>query len=169
MPTGSISGDNKSYLIQVNGQLNNAAEYRSLIVAYKNGAAVRLQDLGQVIDGVQNNKILNLYTDKQVTNQPAILLAVQPQPDANTVKIVDEIVQMLPTLKQQIPQSIEMAIMYDRPQSIRASVDDVKFSLVLSMCLVVLVIFIFLLVLTAYLFVLSLFCHSPKTKIKSNV
>jgi len=78
LPTGSLSGDNKSYLIQVNGQLNNAAEYRSLIVAYKNGAAVRLQDLGNVIDDVQNNKVLNLYTDKNVTNQPAILLAVQP-------------------------------------------------------------------------------------------
>ncbi|MEG4112789.1 MULTISPECIES: efflux RND transporter permease subunit [unclassified Microcoleus] len=151
LPTGSLSGDNKSYLIQVNGQLNNAAEYRSLIVAYKNGAAVRLQDLGNVIDDVQNNKVLNLYTDKNVTNQPAILLAVQPQPDGNTVEIVDSIVQMLPALKQQIPQSIEMGIMYDRSQSIRASVDDVKFSLVLSVCLVVLVIFLFLRNLTATL------------------
>jgi len=151
LPTGSLSGDNKSYLIQVNGQLNKAAEYRSLIVAYKNGAAVRLQDLGNVIDDVQNNKVLNLYTDKNVTNQPAILLAVQPQPDGNTVEIVDAIVQMLPALKQQIPQSIEMGIMYDRSQSIRASVDDVKFSLVLSVCLVVLVIFLFLRNLTATL------------------
>ncbi|PSB41074.1 acriflavine resistance protein B [filamentous cyanobacterium Phorm 6] len=151
LPTGSLSGDNKSYLIQVNGQLNKAAEYRSLIVAYKNGAAVRLQDLGNVIDDVQNNKVLNLYSDKQVTNQPAILLAVQPQPDANTVEIVDAIVQMLPALKQQIPQSIEIGIMYDRSQSIRASVDDVKFSLVLSVCLVVLVIFIFLRNITATL------------------
>lgn len=110
---------------------------------------MRLQDLGNVIDDVQNNKVLNLYTDKNVTNQPAILLAVQPQPDGNTVEIVDAIVQMLPALKQQIPQSTEMGIMYDRSQSIRASVDDVKFSLVLSVCLVVLVIFLFLRNLTA--------------------
>jgi len=80
LPTGSLSGDRKSYLIQVNGQLNHAAEYRSPVVDYKNGAAVRLQDLGNVIDDVQNNKVLNLYTDKNVTNQPAILLAVQHQP-----------------------------------------------------------------------------------------
>ncbi|MEG4319236.1 MULTISPECIES: efflux RND transporter permease subunit [unclassified Microcoleus] len=151
LPTGSISGDYKSYLIQVNGQLNNAAEYRSLIVSYKNGAAVRLQDLGNVVDDVQNNKVLNLYSDKQVKNQPAILLSVQPQPDANTVEIVDAIARMLPALKQQIPQSIEMGIMYDRSQSIRASVDDVKFSLILSVCLVVLVIFIFLRNITATL------------------
>ena len=151
LPTGSLSGDYKSYLIQVNGQLNQASEYRSLIVAYKNGAAVRLQDLGDIIDDVQNNKILNLYSDKQVKNQPAILLSVQPQPDANTVEIVDAIARMLPALKQQIPQSIEMGIMYDRSQSIRASVDDVKFSLALSVCLVVLVIFIFLRNITATL------------------
>ncbi|MEG4012904.1 MULTISPECIES: efflux RND transporter permease subunit [unclassified Microcoleus] len=151
LPTGSLSGDKKSYLIQVNGQLNTAAEYRSLIVAYKNSAAVRLQDLGNVLDDVQNNKVLNLYSDRQVNNQPAILLAVQPQPDANTVDIVDAVVRMLPSLKQQIPQSIEMGIMYDRSQSIRASVDDVKFSLMLSVCLVVLVIFIFLRNITATL------------------
>ncbi len=144
LPTGSLSGPDKSYMIQANGQLTDANSFRSLIVSYKNGAAVRLQDLGQVIDDVQNNKVSNRYSDKKVTNQPAILLAVQPQPDANTVEIVDAVKQLLPTLKAQIPQSIELGIMYDRSQSIRASVDDVKFTLLLSIALVILVIFLFL-------------------------
>jgi hydrophobic/amphiphilic exporter-1 (mainly G- bacteria), HAE1 family len=144
LPTGRLSGPDKSYLIQANGQLNNANDFRSLIVSYQNGAAVRLQDLGQVIDDIQNNKVSNRYSDKKATNQPAIVLAVQPQPDANTVEIVDTIKQLLPTLKAQIPQSIELGIMYDRSQSIRASVEDVKFTLLLSIALVILVIFLFL-------------------------
>jgi HAE1 family hydrophobic/amphiphilic exporter-1 len=144
LPTGSLSGPDKTYMIQANGQLNNAKDFRSLIVAYQNGAAVRLQDLGQVIDDVQNNKVSNLYNDKKVTNQPSIILAIQPQPDANTVEIVDAVKQLLPSLKAQIPQSIVMGIMYDRSQSIRASVNDVKFTLLLSIALVVLVIFLFL-------------------------
>ncbi|OUL24951.1 efflux RND transporter permease subunit [Nostoc sp. 106C] len=151
LPTGRLSDKYKSYTIAANGQLSNAAAYRSLIVTYKNGAAVRLQDLGQVIDDVQNNKVSNLYSDRQVTNRPAILLAVQPQPGANTVEIVDAIEELLPTLRAQVPKSIEMGIMYDRSQSIRASIADVKFTLLLSVCLVVLVIFLFLRNLTATL------------------
>ncbi len=144
LPTGSLSGPDQRYIIQANGQLMNASEFQSLIVSYKNGAAVRLEDVAQVKDDVQNNKVSNRYSDKTVFNQPAILLAVQPQPDANTVEIVDAIKQQLPALKAQIPQSIELGIMYDRSQTIRASVNDVKFTLLLSVCLVVLVIFLFL-------------------------
>jgi hydrophobic/amphiphilic exporter-1 (mainly G- bacteria), HAE1 family len=149
LPTGSLSDANRTYMLQTNGQLMNAADYRSLIVSYKNGAAVRLQDVAQVLDDVQNNKVSNRFSEKTVTNQPAIVLAVLPQPDANTVEIVDTIKAMLPTLQQQIPQSIEMGIFYDRSLTIRASVEDVKFSLILSVCLVVLVIFLFLRNLTA--------------------
>jgi HAE1 family hydrophobic/amphiphilic exporter-1 len=151
LPTGSLSGVNKSYLIQANGQLTKADQYRSLIVSYQNGAAVRLQDVARVLDDVQNNKVSNLYSDSTVTNQPSIVLAVQPQPDANTVEIVDKIKQLLPTLRQQIPQSVELGILYDRSLSIRASVNDVKFTLLLSICLVILVIFLFLRNLTATL------------------
>ena len=151
LPTGSLSDANRTYLIQANGQLMDADGYRSLIVSYKNGAAVRLQDVAQVSDDIQNNKVSNLYSDKKVSNQPAIVLAVQPQPDANTVEIVDAINQLLPTLRQQIPQSIELGTMYDRSQSIRASVNDVKFTLLLSIFLVILVIFLFLRNLTATL------------------
>ncbi|MEH2173907.1 efflux RND transporter permease subunit [Nostoc sp.] len=151
LPTGSLSDTYKSYTIQANGQLTDAASYRQLIVTYKNGAPVRLQDLGQVIDSEQNVKVSNLYSDRKVTNRHSVVLAVQPQPGANTVNIVDSIQKLLPTLREQVPKSIEMGIMYDRSQTIRASVNDVKFTLVLSVCLVVLVIFLFLRDITATL------------------
>ena len=144
LPTGTLSGSDKQYLLKANGQLKRAADYRSLIVSYQNGAAVRLQDLGEVIDGNQNPKVSNRFSDKNVTNRPAIVLAVQPQPGANTVKIVDSIKQMMPTLRAQVPQSIEMGVLYDRSLTVRASVEDVKFTLLLSVGLVVLVIFLFL-------------------------
>ncbi|MEH1862978.1 MAG: efflux RND transporter permease subunit [Nostoc sp.] len=151
LPIGSLSNTYKSYTIQANGQLTDAASYRQLIVTYKNGAPVRLQDLGQVIDSEQNVKVSNLYSDDKVTNRHSVVLAVQPQPGANTVNIVDAIQKLLPTLREQVPKSIEMGIMYDRSQTIRASVNDVKFTLVLSVCLVVLVIFLFLRDITATL------------------
>jgi hydrophobic/amphiphilic exporter-1 (mainly G- bacteria), HAE1 family len=144
LPTGSLNGNHQSYLIETNGQLTNADAYRSLTVMYKNGAAIKLQDLGTVIDDVQNNKITNRYSDDKVTNKKAIVLAVQPQPGANTVQIVDAIKAMMPNLRAQVPQSIAMGIFYDRSLSIRASVEDVKFTLILSIGLVVLVIFLFL-------------------------
>ncbi len=144
LPTGSLSGEDKSYLIGTNGQLDNAADYRNLIVSYQNGAAVKLKDVGRVIDDVQNNKVSNRYSDKNVTNRPAIVLAVQPQPGANTVQIVDLVKEMLPTLRAQVPRAVEMGIFYDRSLSIRASIDDVKFSMLLSIALVVMVIFLFL-------------------------
>jgi len=139
LPTGSFSGKDKSYMIQADGQLENAAAYRPLIIAYKNGSPVRLQDVGRVIDSVQNNQVINLYNGNH-----SVILAVQPQPDGNTVQIVDAAKQLMPTLRKQVPTSIEMGVMYDRSQTIRASIEDVKFTLFLSVCLVVLVIFLFL-------------------------
>jgi HAE1 family hydrophobic/amphiphilic exporter-1 len=139
LPTGSFSGKDKTYMIQANGQLNDASAYRPLIVAYKNGAPVRLQDVAQVIDSVQNDKVSNIYNGHR-----SVVLAVQPQPDGNTVKIVDAVKKLLPSLRAQVPGSIEMGILYDRSQTIRASIDDVQFTLFLSVCLVVLVIFLFL-------------------------
>lgn len=185
LPTGSLSGLNKSWLVQASGQLNDAADYGALIVTYKNGAAARLRDLGQIVDGIQNTKVSNRLTllennqrsgkrqnsgqigtspkadrasssnnsnseapqpsdNAQVTNQPSIVLAIQPQPGANTVQIVDAVKAMLPSLQAQIPQSIKLGVLYDRSQSIRASIEDVKFSLILSIVLVILVIFLFL-------------------------
>jgi HAE1 family hydrophobic/amphiphilic exporter-1 len=144
LPIGSLSGKYKSYLIDANGQLNDATGYQKLVVSNTNGAVVRLQDLGQVIDDTQNNKVSNRYSDQKVSDRPSIVLAVQPQPGANTVEIVDAIKKLLPTLRAQVPKSIEMGILYDRSISIRAAIADVKFSLVLSVGLVVLVIFLFL-------------------------
>jgi len=139
LPTGSLSGDNQSFTIQANGQLGDAAAYRPLIVSYRNGAPVRLQDLGQVIDSVQSDKIFNTYNGHH-----SVVLAILRQPGTNTVEIVDTIKKLLPTLRKRVPAAIEMGIMFDRSQSIRASVNDVRFTLLLSICLVVLVIFLFL-------------------------
>jgi HAE1 family hydrophobic/amphiphilic exporter-1 len=144
LPTGILSGKDKAYMVETNGQLNSATDYRPLIVAYQNGAPVRVQDLGDVIDSVQNDQISNLFSDKKVFNHRSIVLAVQPQPGANTVEIVDSVNALLPVLREQVPKSIEMGVLYDRSQSIRASIADVKFSLMLSIALVVLVIFLFL-------------------------
>nr|MBA3922741.1 efflux RND transporter permease subunit [Nostocaceae cyanobacterium] len=139
LPTGMLDGKYKSYIVSADGQLTKAADYRNMIVAYKNGAAVRLQDLGQVIDDTQNNKVYNSYNGNR-----SVVLAIQRQPNTNTVAIVDSIQKLLPTLRKQVPSSIEMGILYDRSQSIRASIDDVQFTLILTICLVILVIFLFL-------------------------
>ena len=151
LPKGTLAGEDKSYLIGTNGQLNDAAAYGNLIVSYHNGAVVRLKDLGQVIDDTQNSKVSSRFSDKKVANRPAIVLAVQPQPGANTVQIVDTLKAMFPTLRAQVPPIDRDGHFYDRSQSIRASIDDVKFSMLLSIALVVLVIFLFLRDVTATL------------------
>ncbi len=139
LPTGSLSGTHKNFTVQTNGQLEDAVAYRKLIVSYKNGAPVYLSQLGRVIDSVENNKVASWYN-----NDRAIILTIQRQPGTNTVKIVDTIKKLLPTLKNEIPASIEIGILYDASQSIRDSVDDVQFTLMLTIGLVILVIFLFL-------------------------
>ena len=139
LPTGTLFGTHKSFVVQANGQLQNAASYRPLIVAYRNGAPVRLEALGQVIDSVQNNKVVTWYNGIN-----SMVLAIQRQPGTNTIEVVDNIQRLLPTFRQEIPQSIHLDTLYDASISIRDSVDDVKFTLYLTLCLVVLVIFLFL-------------------------
>ncbi len=139
LPTGTLFGTHKSYVVEANGQLKNAAAYRPLIVAYRNGAPVRLEALGQVIDDVQNNKLANWYN-----GQRAEVLAISRQPGTNTVEVVDNILRLLPTFRKEIPQSVRLTTLYDRSISIRDSVDDVKFTLYLTLALVVMVIFLFL-------------------------
>ncbi|NMF65127.1 efflux RND transporter permease subunit [Brasilonema octagenarum] len=139
LPTGSISGKNKNFTVQANGQLQDAAAYRSLIVAYRNGAPIYLEQLGRIIDSVQNDKVASWYN-----NTRAIILTIQRQPGTNTVQVVDTIKESLPKLSEQIPKSVEIGIFYDASQSIRESVDDVRFTLVLTIGLVILVIFLFL-------------------------
>jgi hydrophobic/amphiphilic exporter-1 (mainly G- bacteria), HAE1 family len=137
LPTGTLYGTHKAYTVQATGQLYDAAAYRPLIVAYRNGSPVRLDALGRVLDSVQNDKVANWFNGKR-----GMVLAIQRQPGTNTVEVVNNIRDLLPTFK--IPPAIQLSTLYDRSVSIRASVDDVKFTLNLTLCLVVLVIFIFL-------------------------
>jgi hydrophobic/amphiphilic exporter-1 (mainly G- bacteria), HAE1 family len=139
LPTGSLSGKFKNFAVQTNGQLVDAAAYRKLIVAYKDGAPTYLEQLGRVVDSVENDRVASWYNDDR-----AIILAIQRQPGTNTVQVVDTIKKLLPKLQEQIPKSIEIGVMYDAAQSVRDSVDDVKFTLVLTIGLVILVIFLFL-------------------------
>jgi len=139
LPTGILYGENKAFTVQATGQLYNAAAYRPLIVAYRNGTPVRLQEVGRVIDSVENDKVAGWYKDTR-----AIVLAIQRQPGTNTVEVVDSIRNLLPTFRAQMPPSVNLNILYDRSVSIRESVRDVKFTLFLAICLVILVIFLFL-------------------------
>ena len=139
LPTGTLFGTHKSFVVQANGQLQNAAAYRPLIVAYRNGAPVRLEALGQVIDSVQNNKVVTWYNGIN-----SMVLAIQRQPGTNTIEVVDNIRRLLPTFRKEIPQSIHLETLYDSSIAIRDSVDDVKFTLYLTLALVVMVIFLFL-------------------------
>ena len=139
LPIGTLDGPYQAFTLQADGQLTNAKAYRPMIVTYRNGSPVRLQDLGRVLDSVENNKVASWFN-----NTRAIGLAVQRQPGANVVEVVDAIKKLLPALQSQIPPSVNLDIMFDRTQSIRESVEDVQFTLFLTLCLVVLVIFLFL-------------------------
>lgn len=138
-PVGTLFGIHRNLTVQANGQLMSGKEYRSLIVAYRNGSPVMLQDLGTVLDSVENDKVGNWYNDRQI-----ITLAVQRQPGTNTIAVVDAIRKLLPSIRTQLPSSVKLNIMYDKSDSIRESVDDVQFTLILTVVLVVLVIFVFL-------------------------
>jgi hydrophobe/amphiphile efflux-1 (HAE1) family protein len=138
-PVGSLSGPRQSLTLEASGQLTEAAGYRPLIVAYRKGNPVRLGDVAQVLDSVENDK-----TASWLNGQRSILLAVQRQPDANTVAVVDAIKHELPQLQAMLPASVQLRTMLDRSQSIRASVADVQFTLSLAVVLVILVIYLFL-------------------------
>jgi HAE1 family hydrophobic/amphiphilic exporter-1 len=139
LPTGTLYGKNQAFIVQASGQLMKASEYRPMIVAYRQGKPVRLEEIGRVIDSVQNDKIASWFNGKR-----GIVLAVQRQPGANTVEVVDEIRKILPTFRAQLPPSVSLDVLYDRSESIRESVHDVQFTLTLTVALVVLVIFLFL-------------------------
>jgi hydrophobic/amphiphilic exporter-1 (mainly G- bacteria), HAE1 family len=139
IPTGSLSGKERVFAVQSTGQLQDAAAFRPVIVTYRNGSPVRLQELGRVIDGVQNDKVAAWFQDKR-----GIVLAIQRQPGTNTIEVVDNIKKLLPTFRAEVPPSIDIQVLYDRTVSIRASVQEVQFTLYLALMLVVLVIFLFL-------------------------
>jgi hydrophobic/amphiphilic exporter-1 (mainly G- bacteria), HAE1 family len=143
LPTGVLYGPNQAFTVQANGQLFNAAAFSELIVAYRNGSPVRLKDVGRVIDSVQNDKLAAWYYTKSGV-QRTLLLAIQRQPGTNTVQVASAVKTLLPIFRKQLPASVDLQILYDRSESIRASVNDVEFTLLLAVILVVLVIFFFL-------------------------
>ncbi|WP_197330817.1 MdtB/MuxB family multidrug efflux RND transporter permease subunit [Ralstonia syzygii] len=136
---GSFDGPMRASTIDANDQLRSAAEYNTMIVAYKNGAPIRLTDVAQIIDGAENSKLA-----AWANATPAIILNVQRQPGANVIDVVNRAKALLPQLKDTLPASIDMAVLTDRTTTIRASVADVQFELLLAVALVVMVIFLFL-------------------------
>jgi len=139
MPTGILWGQHRSFTVEANGQLQDAQAFRPLIVAYRDGSPVRLQDIADVVDSVQNDKSANWYSGTR-----GIVLAVQRQPGTNTVQVATDVKAMVARLAPQLPPSVQLQTLYDRSQSIHDSVNDVKATLFLTLCLVVMVIFLFL-------------------------
>ena len=141
---GNFDGARQAYTIGANDQLMSSDDYRPLIVAYRNGAPVRLSDVATVIDDVENVK-----QAAWMNSSPAVILNIQRQPGANIISVVDRIQKLLPQLKASLPSSIQVSILTDRTTTIRASVEDVQFELMLTVALVVMVIFLFLRTLAA--------------------
>ena len=138
-PKGTLNSPQQTFTLGTNDQLLKPDAYKNLIVAYRNGAPVHVSDIGNVIEASENNQI-----GAFVNKQPAILLAIQRQPGANVIETVDRIKSLLPQLQASLPPGIKLDILSDRTQTIRASVADVQFTLLLTVALVVMVIFIFL-------------------------
>src|SRR6202046_5645363 len=138
-PKGTFDGPMRAYTINANDQIRNASDYAPLIVAYKNGSPVRLSDVGDVIEGAENDKL-----GAWMNETPAIILNIQRQPGANVIAVVEGIKALLPQLQASLPAAIDVRILTDRTITIRASVADVEFELTLAVILVVLVIFVFL-------------------------
>jgi len=142
-PTGSIIGPHKSYTLQATGQLMTAEEYKNMTVAYRNGAPVRLGELGNIKDGVEDERTASwFYTHEG--EQRAITLGIQRQPGTNTIAVADAVKALLPQFKLELPSSIHMDVLYDRSDTIRESYRDVQFTMLLTLALVIMVIFVFL-------------------------
>ena len=138
-PVGVLQGKKETVTLLATGAITKAADYRDVIVTYRNGAPVKLDAVARVIDSVENDKVASWFNDSR-----AIVLAIQRQPGANTVEVVDMVRAQLPAMRAQIPPSIEMAPLFDRSTSIRDAVSDVQETLAIAICLVILVIFLFL-------------------------
>jgi HAE1 family hydrophobic/amphiphilic exporter-1 len=139
LPTGRLYGAKQAFTVQSSGQLEDAAAYRPMIVAWRNGMPVRLNELGRVIDGVENDKAI-----AWINGTRGVILAIQRQPGTNTVEVVDNIKRLLPVFRGEIPPAVKLDIAFDASESIRHSIYDVEFTLLLTICLVVMVIFLFL-------------------------
>src|SRR5437763_7844520 len=139
LPTGVLLGPYTAYTVQANGQLLKAEDYRKIAVAWRDGRPVHLEEIGRVLDDVENNQSMAWFRNKQ-----AFVLAVQKQPGTNAVEVSDRVKALLPQFRKELPAGVDLQIHRDRAESMRASVDDVKFTLLLTLFLVVMVIFLFL-------------------------
>ena len=139
LPTGQLNGEKQAFTIESSGSLAKAADYRPIIVAWRNGTPVRLEQLGNVIDSVENDKLIAWMNDVR-----GVILAINRQPGTNTVEVVDNIRRLLPQFQRELPPSMQLSVAFDTSQSIRNSIRDVEFTLLLTICIVVLVIFLFL-------------------------
>ncbi len=138
-PVGVLTGPKQSVTLSATSAMPHAADYRDVVVAYRNGSPIKLSQIARVVDSVENDKIATWFNDAR-----AIVLAIQRQPDANTVQVVDLVRQSLPTMRAQVPPSIQMQPLFDRSLSIRAAVTDVQETLAIAITLVIMVIFLFL-------------------------
>jgi hydrophobe/amphiphile efflux-1 (HAE1) family protein len=138
-PKGEIQGEHQAIALDTNDQLYNAAQYGNVIIAYKNGAPVRLKDVGDVINSVQNNRLLSWFGDQRAEG-----IAIEKAPGANTIDVVDRIEALMPKLERSLPPAVRVDLMTDRSQTTRASIRDVQFTMLVTICLVVIVIFLFL-------------------------
>jgi HAE1 family hydrophobic/amphiphilic exporter-1 len=143
LPTGAIIGPQRAFTLQASGQLMSADAYRPVVVAYRGGAPVRLEELGTIIDSVEDDKTASWYYSHYGSSR-AIVLAIQRQPGTNTIEVTDGVKNLLPVFQAEIPPSVHMDILYDRSDTIRESYRDVEFTMVLTLGLVVMVIFLFL-------------------------
>ena len=139
LPTGTLYGEEKAYTVQANGQLMTAEPYLPTIVAYRNGHPVRLREIGTAINSVENDKTAAWYI-----NQRSVILAIQRQPGTNTVQVAHDVLALLPSFEPSLPESVKLHLLYDRSVSIRDAVHDVEFTLIITLALVVMVIFLFL-------------------------
>ena len=142
-PVGTLSGPKQNVTLLASGALERAAEYKNVVAAWRNGAPIKLSEIARIIDSVENDKIASWFNNAD-TSDRAVILAIQRQPDANTVAVVDAVRDRLPQFRAQVPAAIRMEVLNDRSISVRDSVEDVQFTLMLSIVLVVFVIFLFL-------------------------
>ncbi len=143
LPVGALTGQQTTYNLQANGQLNNAAQFRPMVVAWRNGTPVRLRDLANVIDGVEDPRTASwLYT--HAGGQRAINLMIFRQPGSNTIEVNDSIRKLLPTLQAQLPPSVKLEVRGDHSRDIRLAFKDMQFTMAVTLALVVMVIFLFL-------------------------
>jgi HAE1 family hydrophobic/amphiphilic exporter-1 len=142
-PTGTIVGPHKAFTLQTSGQLMNAEQYKQMVVTYRNGAAVRLEELGNIADGVEDERTASWHYTPE-GEQRAITLGIQRQPGTNTIAVADAVKALLPQFQAELPKSVHMEVLYDRSDTIRESYHDVQFTMALTLGLVIMVIFVFL-------------------------